>query len=113
MIDHIWTTRRAESKTFNPKRLPVLGNFSLGLYAYNVARLELKTFAVYSPPQERLRCGLMSLMAIAPLVCSSLAPKGMFLDVSLPTRGVFFCAALLSICWLGLSALRYARFRFT
>jgi hypothetical protein len=27
MIDHIWTTRRAESKTSNPERLPVLGNF--------------------------------------------------------------------------------------
>ncbi len=27
MIDHIWTTRRAESKTSNPERLPLLGNF--------------------------------------------------------------------------------------
>ena len=28
MIDHIWTTRRAESKTSNPQRLPLLGNFN-------------------------------------------------------------------------------------
>ena len=29
MIDHIWTTRRAESKTSNPERLPFLGNFTV------------------------------------------------------------------------------------
>ena len=29
MIDHIWTTRRAESKTSNPERLPFLGNFKV------------------------------------------------------------------------------------
>ncbi len=28
MIDHIWTTRRAESTTSNPERLPLLGNFT-------------------------------------------------------------------------------------
>ncbi len=27
MIDHIWTMRRAESKTSNPERLLLLGNF--------------------------------------------------------------------------------------
>ncbi|MFN9968503.1 MAG: GH36-type glycosyl hydrolase domain-containing protein, partial [Phycisphaerae bacterium] len=31
MIDHTWTTRCAESKTSNPERLPLLGNFSVWL----------------------------------------------------------------------------------
>lgn len=34
MIDHIWTTRRAESKTSNPERLPFLGNFSSGSFGF-------------------------------------------------------------------------------
>ena len=29
IIDHIWTTRRAESRISNPERLPLLGNFRL------------------------------------------------------------------------------------